>query len=209
MLTLTAPPPPPRIGVAFHSLFKQHIIAMIPVCPEGGKATLLCTKHLTQAPHIMNHRLINHHEAFWRRHRINLCDGRCYLLTDSVQRAALKKCISCPKYSKNKCCDKSFKLPETFYFLFPRLLSFHYFIKQQGGMEQPSMSCERKAKSPALWRSRVNISLQQTLVKAVSDTGHVSGQGSAPIWSLRGWGHCTAICLPASPPEVSKNFLAA
>lgn len=42
------------------------------------------------------------------------------------------KCISFPKYSKNKCCDKSYKLPETF-LLFLRLTSFHYFIKQQGG----------------------------------------------------------------------------
>lgn len=148
MLTLTAPPLSPRTEVVLRSPFGQHIKLQSSQHAERagrhGSAGQLRMEHLTQAAHIMSHRPITHHEAFQRRHRINLCDGGCYLLTDSIQRTALMKCISCPKYSKNKCCNKSWKLPETF-FLFPRLPSFHYFIKQQGGMEQPSTLQEGKA----------------------------------------------------------------
>lgn len=135
MLTLTAPPLSPRVEVVLRSPFGQHIKLQSSQHAERegrhGSAGQLCMEHLTQAAHIMSHRPITHHEAFQRRHRINLCDGGCYLLTDSIQRVALMKCISCPKYSKNKCYNKSCKLPETFFFV-PQAPKFPLLHKAAG-----------------------------------------------------------------------------
>lgn len=88
------------------------------------------------------------------------------------------KCITCPKYSKNKCCDKSYNavinLPETF-LLFLRLTSFHYFIKQQGW-------------DTAAFHVRGRHKAQATSMS----------KGLHPILSLGGWGHCTATHLSKS-----------